>query len=368
MKDGVAVQSCLIPLVDTRDPSTVRLPFPICPAHLILRFRQTVMLDITQFVSNCINANPDIAGVGVRIAIYAQNFLALLLLLVALNDKQATPMQLRVVEAQTTSTLLTTCALLVTAIAQASKFGMSAHHVTIILNLAWMGTNTFTYFVSLKYSSVLSLFTSISRGCPTLPFILGSLHLSLLAGFGLWSWTVMDMPDAVAHWCAPQSPVSPHILGHNVVVSSPAFRLISLIIYGGFAVPGLNVVALNGIINGYASLATLRPSWVLRKRKESLQSPPIPDAYHFLRDRYFLALLLAVNIVIAVYTESIIKQASHFLKPGGSRWTFGQTLALLLLMLPILEIARFSAKGQHGNAWDIFGLGRPFRAVNHVKH
>jgi hypothetical protein len=96
-----------------------------------------------------IPGNPDIAGVGVRIAIYVQNFLSFAPAFFSImNDGEVNLAELETVEKQSTSILITAFAILVSLIVQARSFNLSAFHTSIVLSLSWMNnTNTFVYFL-----------------------------------------------------------------------------------------------------------------------------------------------------------------------------------------------------------------------------
>jgi hypothetical protein len=101
---------------------------------------------------NCtevIPANPDISGIGVRVAIYIQNILSFIPAFYALwNDGKIETLELRTIETQSTTILITAFAILISAIVQARTFGLSSFHAFIILCLSWMNnTNTFVYFL-----------------------------------------------------------------------------------------------------------------------------------------------------------------------------------------------------------------------------
>jgi hypothetical protein len=100
------------------------------------------------FIPPCsIPANPDISGIGVRVAIYAQNLLSFIPALWALWDGHVSDYELESVETQSTTILVTTFAILFSAMAQAQD-GLSNFHATIVLDLSWMNnTNTFIYFL-----------------------------------------------------------------------------------------------------------------------------------------------------------------------------------------------------------------------------
>ncbi|KAH8809594.1 hypothetical protein DL96DRAFT_1671751 [Flagelloscypha sp. PMI_526] len=96
----------------------------------------------------CIPSNPDIVGVGVRTATYAQNLLSFVPALWALWDKEVEQFELESVETQSTTILITAFAILISAIVQALTLGLTNFHATIILNLSWMNnTNTFIWFL-----------------------------------------------------------------------------------------------------------------------------------------------------------------------------------------------------------------------------
>jgi hypothetical protein len=99
-------------------------------------------------MSCSIPANPDISGIGVRIAIYIQNFLSFIPAFWALMDKEVTSKELKTIEKQSTTILITAFAVLISAVVQIKTLGLSSFHSVIVLNLSWMNnTNTFIYFL-----------------------------------------------------------------------------------------------------------------------------------------------------------------------------------------------------------------------------
>jgi hypothetical protein len=99
----------------------------------------------------CIPANPDIAGIGVRAAIYIQNLLAFIPAISALWDGEIAPYELEAVETQSTTILITSFAILISAVIEAQSLGnlrLSVFHASVILSLSWMNnTSTFIYFL-----------------------------------------------------------------------------------------------------------------------------------------------------------------------------------------------------------------------------
>ncbi|KAF6750490.1 hypothetical protein DFP72DRAFT_509336 [Ephemerocybe angulata] len=95
-----------------------------------------------------IPANPDIAGIGVRIAIYAQNLLCFFPAFWALLDGKVTETELESAETQATTNLILAFAILISAMVQATTLGLTSYHASIVLNMSWMNnTNAFIYFL-----------------------------------------------------------------------------------------------------------------------------------------------------------------------------------------------------------------------------
>ncbi|KAH6914536.1 hypothetical protein BKA70DRAFT_1180014, partial [Coprinopsis sp. MPI-PUGE-AT-0042] len=95
-----------------------------------------------------IPGNPDVAGIGVRIAIYIQNLLCFLPAIWALWDGEVTQEELDSAETQTTTNLVLAFAILISSIVQALTLGLSNFHTNIVLSMSWMNnTNAFVYFL-----------------------------------------------------------------------------------------------------------------------------------------------------------------------------------------------------------------------------
>ncbi|KAF6763491.1 hypothetical protein DFP72DRAFT_1136017, partial [Ephemerocybe angulata] len=95
-----------------------------------------------------IPANPDIAGIGVRLAIYAQNFLCFIPALSALWDGKVTEAELDSAQTQATTNLVLAFAILISSMVQATTLGLTNYHASIVLSMSWMNnTNAFIYFL-----------------------------------------------------------------------------------------------------------------------------------------------------------------------------------------------------------------------------
>jgi hypothetical protein len=92
--------------------------------------------------------DPDISGIGVRIAIYVQNLLCFIPALWALWDGEVKQEELDSAETQTTTNLVLAFAILISSIVQALTLGLTSYHASIVLSMSWMNnTNAFVFFI-----------------------------------------------------------------------------------------------------------------------------------------------------------------------------------------------------------------------------
>ncbi|KAH8801331.1 hypothetical protein DL96DRAFT_792170, partial [Flagelloscypha sp. PMI_526] len=105
-------------------------------------------------VEKCIPANPDISGIGVRAAIYAQNLLCFLPVVFYLWDGEITLDELAGIQDQSTGMLAIAFAILITtaSLAASSNPTVSNYHAAIVLDLSWMNnTSTWIWFILYVY-------------------------------------------------------------------------------------------------------------------------------------------------------------------------------------------------------------------------
>lgn len=120
---------------------------PLRNSHLPSSF--LVTQPHTAMASPClIPSNPDIAGIGVRIAIYAQNLLSFIPAAWAIWDAEVTDYELESVETQSTTNLILAFAILISCVVQAFTLGLTNYHASIVLSMSWTNnTNVFIYFL-----------------------------------------------------------------------------------------------------------------------------------------------------------------------------------------------------------------------------
>ncbi|KAJ7187696.1 hypothetical protein GGX14DRAFT_383406, partial [Mycena pura] len=102
--------------------------------------------------ANCtIPSNPDVSGVGVRAAIYAQNLTCFLPVIIHLWDRKISRDELKGIKDQSISMLAVAFAILLTTIILAKGAGdrtITSYHAAVVLDLSWMNnTSTWIWFI-----------------------------------------------------------------------------------------------------------------------------------------------------------------------------------------------------------------------------
>jgi hypothetical protein len=164
---------------------------------------------------------------------------------------------------------------------------------------------------------------------------LGSFHLTLMAVIGIWLWSSparfeTSQPAFTSPY--PLECTSMSLMGRDIRLSSLILQAWSLITYSFFLVPGLNLV-----LPGVVFLAL----YIYLHRRHLSRAYPWPPGRHATALLVVpgLLFLLLINIVFVIDTELTIHRGVKQQQPGESQWTFGQTLALLLLSLPLRDTA-----------------------------
>jgi hypothetical protein len=161
---------------------------------------------------------------------------------------------------------------------------------------------------------------------------LGSLHLTIMAVVGVWLWSSPAQFEISQRNFSPPYPLtctSMTLFGKSIRLSSPTLQAWSLLIYSIFLVPALNLVLPAALFLALYIYLYRRHSLPSRNQRKAGSLPVFID----------LVFLLLVNAVFMVDTELTIHRGAKYQPLGESQWTFGQTLALLLLSLPIRDMA-----------------------------
>jgi hypothetical protein len=181
-----------------------------------------------------------------------------------------------------------------------------------------------------------------------------------MAGLGIWFW---NNPRSFGgpNTCAVET-ASTYILGNPIPLRSGELRIWSIAMYSLFLVPGLNLILPMGLFFG---MFIAYHVWRSPEDHSSSESDPCPSPTGIIHSTQSnsslglaflqcpawydrlpaypsivpilvgLAILLGLNIIFLIDIELTIGQ-----KGSGdeSSWTFGQILAVLLLVLPFRDL------------------------------
>ncbi|KAF9526812.1 hypothetical protein CPB83DRAFT_857269 [Crepidotus variabilis] len=161
---------------------------------------------------------------------------------------------------------------------------------------------------------------------------LASAHLILFAGFGAWLWFKID-DFGINRECQPFTHVS--LVVANVPVTSNGLRILFIIIYIISLLPVLNIVVFGGlevgVIYGFQRFISL-----IYKPKGS--TSPLHSPYILYQ---FIFLTFIVQAYFITSTELTIKNNEHIIDQNQEEdWTFGQTLAVALTIIPLIQVIK----------------------------
>jgi hypothetical protein len=204
--------------------------------------------------------------------------------------------------------------------------------------------------------------------------VLGSLHLTAMAALGLWMWSSPYRYEAtqarhlnLTTDMIPLPCTNTTLFGSSIPLTSGALNGTSLVFYSIFLAPCLNLIVpavfflLLFMRYGDSSADSTIPSkqkassdnHTARRKSPNTSSLFVNGVFvitkaviRFMRSVKAvwpiftgLLMLLMINIVFIVDIESTIHRAIQYQKAKDElQWTFGQTLSLLLLILPIRDV------------------------------
>ncbi|KAJ7656157.1 hypothetical protein DFH06DRAFT_1200269, partial [Mycena polygramma] len=362
-------------------------------------------------MTECIPPNPDISGIGVRIAIYAQNFLCFLPVVVHLWDGTISTDELDGIKDQSIGMLAIAFAILISTIVQAKSGGnnptITNYHAAIVLDLSWINnTSTWIWFILFVHNRtenkikrvpatwwewyrilrepLVELFTAPSGtdydtswpqrtlwarlrflwahvrdfwvriwNLATKQFVLtlGSLHLSVMAAIGLWLWSNPTLfGSSLPSGCDPTLT----IIGHGVLFSSRPLRIVSLTMYSLVLIPGVNLVL---PFLFFLSLHIGYNHGRVAYNRLRGHAPPSTRTHFLIAG---LAFLVLFNAFFVVDIEKTLQHNKGNQTGEDNEWGFGQVLALLLLVVPLrdawsaLQNIRSKLRGVQGQFEDLF--------------
>ncbi|KAF8197814.1 hypothetical protein K438DRAFT_719015 [Mycena galopus ATCC 62051] len=189
----------------------------------------------------------------------------------------------------------------------------------------------------------------------------------MMSALGLWLWSNPSSfgNDKRSDLCAMEFS-SYVILGKSIPLRSSALRVISLVIYAALVVPGLNLLLPMGVFLCMAFVyracrRILHTSNFDPPSKEGVhvQEPTakmgLPHVYSFWvlqgRANPFLlpvfagmVIQFAIDVIFIIDIERTLRTNRGLQTEDESEWTFGQILAMFMLVLPIRDLRIFAAR------------------------
>jgi hypothetical protein len=303
--------------------------------------------------SKCYEANPDIAGVGVRVSIYTQALLSFAPAMFASVDGHVDSDEEELLQTIYVNLLLTACALLVSAFIQAATFGLGLYHALIVLNLSWIVNSS---------ALIICVFPSLARLQPVdtwwkwiekiwpsrrnqlLGLLLVTIHLCAMGALGIQIWATpakygpLGRDAAYVSGCLSKTVFT--VFGVDIPVTNKALRGISLTLYSITMIPlvnGIVLIILIGVTSHYSQpfgrvfikawKNTLGLLWMhnndaAQRVERTKHNPAYSSA---------MVLQLLVSAYFIINTELMISTTDE------SEWTFGQTLSMLLIIFPFYK-------------------------------
>lgn len=188
-----------------------------------------------------------------------------------------------------------------------------------------------------------------------------------MAALGLWLWS-NPRAFGTANSCAIDS-ASTVILGNRVRLRSSTLRAWSIAIYSLFLAPGFNLILPMGLFLGmiiwahrggqnrdneapYLKLGApqstsgsevpTRGAPILSRAAWNAWYTRLRSSPGILAIFAGLFILFVINIIFMLDIELTLRQNRHLQDAGDSEsvWTFGQILAMILLVLPLRDVLR----------------------------
>jgi len=314
-------------------------------------------------ISDCYEANPDIAGVGVRVSIYIQALLSFAPAILASVDGHVDSDEEELLYTIYVNLLLTACALLVSAFIQLATFGLGIYHALIVLNLSWI-VNSSALLICV-FPSLTRLdngdtwwqwFQKIwpARRDQLLGLLLVTVHLCAMAVLGIQIWATPGeygprrRDTAQFSECLAKTAIT--LFGVDIPVTNSAIRGLSLSLYSITVVPLVNAIIFI-ILIGITSYYFQPFGRVFIKTWKYISDIPwthnndaaqrmerAEEAKH--NPAYLSAMVLQflVSAYLIINTELMISRSKDLVSTEDeSNWTFGQTLSMLLIIFPFYK-------------------------------
>jgi hypothetical protein len=245
--------------------------------------------------------------------------------------------------------LLTVCALLIFMSVQVVTSGLTYYHALIVLNLSWINNAGMLAWCYMDFlgdengKDNRKVWTRLP-----FPFSNGSssstcvyAHLSAIAGLGIWICSQVATFEDQPH-CSPGT--STNFFDRDIPVTIEPVYIASMVVYSITALPGINLVLLVTLF----MLMLLGLAVFLVKMMRGWDSS-------FTRRLAFIGgplLCALLDLLFVINTELMIRRNKGLVKEGESRWTFSQTLAMLMVVLPLVEVTKQGISRYRGDPED----------------
>ncbi|ESK90416.1 hypothetical protein Moror_13682 [Moniliophthora roreri MCA 2997] len=330
----------------------------------------------------CIAANPDVSGIGVRVAVYAQTFLSYAPAFLFTYDGKLDLEEEQALLKIYTPLLISSMALLITTGIQQVTIGLGNHHILLVLNLMWMmnaSALVLCVVPTLEWLSrpqvlpvvhqklarrwkMLSWFPSRSqerhllfwwprRHRQLLGVVFVSVHLMGMSVLGLWHWIRLNIRGLNSNLDPSEcfDKITTTYLFMRFPITDDRIRVLSLVFYSFMAIPILNIEFAVMLVNGI--------SWLIVSPGRRILNRVLPQTLRLLytwflltaygrdwpwlepRLKCIVAVLLPLFIAVhtVIDTELTINRNTALVGNDEKQWTFGQVLALLLVILPLIQ-------------------------------
>ncbi|KAJ2916274.1 hypothetical protein MD484_g4152, partial [Candolleomyces efflorescens] len=285
---------------------------------------------------SCVEPNPDISGIGVRLAIYIQAFVNIACVILFSLDNYISPFEHKVLINASLNLFVSGCALLICTAVQGTTFGLSLHHALVVLNLNWIiGFSGLLYVLIFAYNFSKGQFggrhfgpDDIKKPASVMLVVASMVHLCGVGAVGVWVWvkskTFGGQPE-----CNPLT--SLRIFGKKFNALDPNLRKTSIAIYAIATIPAVNTIVL--VLLASIVLLLLYVVYLLLKAFK-----PRQPRWSGLVLVGMIALVIIIDISFIVSTELMISRGC--VREGEGQWTYGQTLALMALIIPIIDTGK----------------------------
>jgi hypothetical protein len=276
--------------------------------------------------SGCIDPNPDIAGIGVRSAIYAQNLLLIIPSGLAIWDGRVTPEELKLLLDLCVNIHITVLSLILAAFIEFSRANISFYHATTLNNLVLI------YILSsipLLYTIIVADDIRRDGGRHFKIEVILTLMMFIISSaiFGILVWIIQaDNRLRIPPECTP--------LIANIYVPHwlPLKRENTL------AIP---ILAFTEAVGGLV-LVFYPPRFRPFCRGRVMEQ--LRTWMGHIRQGLFLAIVISVLIQVLatiVYLELTLAKNRHLMTDQSEeKWTFGQLIAVLLLVPSVISIIK----------------------------